>query len=219
MWRDIFSTYLVPAILETAHYFHPSVRCFVRLYICICRSRSPAFSVYSTLCFLSDCLYKQMLPVALAAHALGEIGPGAWASDAVRLEATHLFRLLLSRTFARLSAFVTLYVFAVKAYDNFVRPCASVSVSAVEVNPPVDRVVRYGLVPVFVNYMKREDFPMLRVRRLRSSMLLLSKVLNSLRPFGLLPTWPRVTVVTLRSVCEAERCRCCLTCWTARHLM
>lgn len=126
---------------------------------------------------------EQQALVHMASHFIGRIGRSGWVTDTTQLEATRMFRQLLSCTSEVPSVTIVIVCFVgccddlnSWAFHRFVSDLSPlyplllllllllVMMCVVEHDPPLDRIVAYGLVPVFVDFMKRVDFPTLRVR-------------------------------------------------------
>ena len=96
---------------------------------------------------------------------------GVWSEDpAAQIEATTQFRKLLS---IGMNVVVLLKIFL----EYFNKPVLSVDfwfAMCVERSPPIDEVIKAGVVPRFVEFLGRQDLPQLQVGTILFFLVLLS---------------------------------------------
>lgn len=86
---------------------------------------------------------------------------GVWSNDSnLQLEATTLFRKLLS--IGKMCGVILVFL----CHDDFLI-MASFMITiflSLERSPPIEEVIQSGVVPRFVEFLMREDFPQLQVK-------------------------------------------------------
>jgi hypothetical protein len=85
---------------------------------------------------------------------------GVCSNDAnAQLKATTLFREILSKGNCELFVSIRYFLNCLLVYLL----CVNVITDFVETNPPIEEIIQSGVVPLFVEFLVREDMPQLQV--------------------------------------------------------